>query len=165
MEIHRIQAKLINHLHDVLQEAVALLRRRKFSYAACALALAAGSVYIGGMQSAANPGPISPNADGQSGNLVRGKQVLQPVVPDQITALPHQDPAPEPPAQPAQSHTSVTVNGRDIPVPDNGAVHTTVTDNGSTTSISVSHDSSGDNTYSSLHVDVSSQSQAGQEDN
>lgn len=160
------KASTAHYARIVAQEAVALLRRRKFSYAALALTLTAGSLYLVGSR---------PNF------MTSGGQVAGPSIDSRSTgpsqAAPLQAAAGQssPPADgsaPAQSsagssqsHTSVTVNGTDIPVPDNGEVNTTVPSDGGSASVSVSHSSSGDSSYSSLNVQISSQSTASGEGN
>jgi hypothetical protein len=58
-------------------------------------------------------------------------------------------------------HTSVTVNGQDIPVPENGSTQRTFTSDGGQTSVSVNSSSNGNATNSSsssLNVQVQSDS-------
>ncbi|MGI0134409.1 MAG: hypothetical protein ACREBW_05575, partial [Candidatus Micrarchaeaceae archaeon] len=57
-----------------------------------------------------------------------------------------------------QPNTSVTVNGQQIPVPDNGSVNRTISDASGTTTVQVNSDSSNS---SSVNVQVNSTSSSG----
>lgn len=73
-------------------------------------------------------------------------------------------PGQAPPKNNNSSHTSVTVNGKSIPVPEDGNLHQTITDGDTTTTVNLSSGSSGNGTNSSsttLNVDSSSSSSAG----
>lgn len=160
VDIQAVKAKVAGYARVVAQEAVGLLRRRKLSYAALALTLTAGSLYFSGVRPAL---------------ITSGGHTPAPATDDRSTGHSHPQPLQAVTGQSAgqsasnsdaqggttqQSHASVTVNGTDIPVPADGEVHTTMTNDGGTTSVSVSHNSSGDNSYSSLDVQVFSQSTA-----
>ena len=162
--IQATRAKFLIHTQFVAAEAASLLRRRKLSYAVLAVMLAAGSVYISSLQPVAAPdNNPSSHRDNKAGALTQDS-----IAPPEAMQQPGSN---NPSAQhdasnsSIQSETSVTVNGEDIPIPQNGELHRVTTGDGNTTSVSISHNASGDNSYSSLHVDVSSQSTAGQEGN
>ena len=166
VNIQAAKANVARYARVVAHEAAELLRRRKFSYAALALTLAAGSLYLTGVRPAfvtsggQMPGPSADDHNGDAGNA----QPLQTVT-GQGTNQSGDNNASTGGTSEQRSHTSVTVNGKDIPVPADGEVHTTLTNDGSTTSVSVSHNASGDNSSSSLNVQVFSQSTASEEGN
>ena len=163
--IQAVRAKVQSYGHLVAHEAIDLLRRRGLSYAALALTLAAGSLYLSGIRpvlvTGGSPAPKSTTGDRSPAHSQATP--LQSVVGQNGAS---QDSASsQDSANEQQSRTSVTVNGTNIPVPANGEVHKTMASGDGTTSVSVSHDSSGDNSYSSLDVQVFSHSSASEEGN
>jgi hypothetical protein len=161
-----VKTKVAGYLHVVSREAVELLRRRKFSYTILALTLTTGWLYMNGVV------PALVTSAGQANGAPNNSSSADPGQNQPLQAVTGQDGTQPNESIPAsggssqqQSSTSVTVNGNDIPVPANGEVHKTVTNDGGTTSISVSHDSTADNSSSSLNVQISSQGTASQEGN
>lgn len=159
-----VKAKAIRYAHTIAIEAAELFRRRKFSYAALAVTLTAGSLYISGVRPvlAQNAGqfPMPTTDERDNSSQVVPLQTVTGQDPNQTNRSVSSPDV----TTTSGLHTTVTVNGTDVPVPATGETHTTMTSNNGTTSISVSHDSSGDNS-SSLDVQVFSQSTASQEGN
>lgn len=166
-QIQILRVKISHYAAIVAREAAELLRRRKVSYAVLALTLTAGSLYLSGVRPSLAPsgGPAPAPARDASSAHTNQPELLQTVTGQSASQSDSTSSEGTSGTSSSQSHTSVTVNGTDIPVPSNGEVHTTMTNNGGTTSVSVSHNSSGDNSYSSLDVQVSSQGTASEEGN
>lgn len=161
------KTKFTYYSHVIGREAAELLRRRKLSYAVLALTLTAGSLYFSGVRPAlaTSGGPAPAPASDEGRTRTNQPQLLQTVTGQSADNASSDNNTSSQGSASNQSHTSVTVNGTDIPVPPNGEAHTTMTNDGSTTSVSVTHNSSGDNSYSSLNVQVSSQGTASEEGN
>lgn len=163
--IWAVKGRVASYGRVVAGEALELLRRRKLSYAALALILTAGSLYVSGIRptlvtsEGQAPGPSADDRN-TSPKQLEPLQTVTGQGTDKSGGTSSQDSTAR-----QQTHTSVTVNGTDIPVPANGEVHTTLNNDGSTTSVSVSHDSSSGSSYSSLDVQVFSQDSAGEEGN
>jgi len=165
-QIHAMQPQAPAHVRLVVYEAASLLRRRKLSYALLAIALITGAIYASNLQIVAAPSSNSSANSGRPDDLMQDQTlpheaIRQPGGNQQQANDSHS--AAGPFIQ--NNQTSVTVNGQDVPIPANGEVHTVTTNDGSTTSVSVSHDSSAGSSSSSLYVDISSQSTSGQEGN
>lgn len=85
-------------------------------------------------------------------------------------AASHDTPRPQPPAesptlseaaaaaepQQPKNSSSVTVNGKSIPVPEDGNLHKTITDGSSTTTIDLSQNASGSAVTTSTNISVES---------
>lgn len=164
VHIQSVRAKILSYCHVVTREAIELLRRRGLSYAALALTLTAGSLYLSGVRPVLVTGGQAPKSTTDDRSLAHNQVKPLQAATGQSDANPDQVP-PQDSTNEQQSHTSVTVNGTDIPVPVNGEVHKTVASGDGTTSISVSHNSSGGSSYSSLDVQVFSHNTASGEGN
>jgi len=162
IHIQAIRAKVHGYGQVAAREATELLRRRRISYAALALTLAAGSLYLSGIRPVLVTGSQPPKSTTDDRSPAQNQVEPLQAMTGQSDANPG-GASSQGSSNQQQSSTSVTVNGTDIPVPANGEIHKTVTNSGGTTSVSVSHDSSGDSSYSSLDVQVFSHSTASQE--
>ena len=145
------QRSASREIQTAAREARALISRRKFTYAAFMLMLLAAAAYAGSTHVASTPSsthrpvPTQTALEPKQTALGQSAEVNTSVTSDSSTdAI-------------STNSTSVTVNGTNIPVPDNGSAQTTVGDNGGTTSVNVSHSSSGGASYNYSSLDVNVQ--------
>lgn len=147
-----------------------LLTRRRFQYAALALAIVAGSAYVtdaAGLnqgakdmqpqaQGSVRAGSLTTATDSVTGTTSTTQQRSDNTVSNETNINLSSDSA--------SARTSVTVNGQDVDLPANGATHKTIKSNDGNTSINISNTSSGtgSNTASTtLDVHVESESTGG----
>lgn len=165
LRIQAVRTKVESYGRIVAHESIELIRRRGLSYAALALTLTAGSLYLSGARPVlVTGGSQVPKSTADDRTLVHNQsEPLQSITGQNDTN--QGSAASQGKTNEQQSRTSVSVNGTNIPVPANGEVNKTMTNGDGTTSISVSHDSSGGSSYSSLNVQVYSQNSASEEGN
>lgn len=154
------QTTISHYMSVVLREARDLFHRRKVSYLVLAIALTVGAVYVA---STAYPmvtdkGAPSSSSSGSSHSTNQGGDNMSS---DTNQSSGGQSATSGNASNSATVQSTVTVNGQNIDVPDNGSVHTTVPGSSGQTSVDITHQSSDGGSSSSLNVHVESQSSTG----
>lgn len=144
-----------------------LMTRRRFQYAALALAIATGAAYVTDVSG------LNPNTNDNSGQPLNAAKASSVSSSGNLSANASSnsqqgtDYAATTKTNVHASgagtiHTNVTVNGDDVAVPSNGVTHKTIQSDNGNTSIDISNTSSGSNSSNTtLNVSVESESTGG----
>lgn len=159
------QTTISHYASIILGEARNLFHRRKVSYLVLAFTLTAGAVYVAstaypmvtdkGTPSSSTAGTSysAQNGTNQGGGYMsRGT----------YQSSSNQSAISGDASNSTTMQSTVTVNGQNIDVPENGSIHTTVPGNSGQTSVDITHQSSAGGSSSSLNVHVESQSSSGE---
>ena len=147
MSVQTTWNRVSQQLHGLFSEAKRLLWRRRFHYAIFAAVLAAGGVLVSSLQlqpeaaHTATP-PVQPAHNNASNPTITSET-------DDDAAAPNTETPPS-----GHSSATVTINGEDIPVPENGTVHKDISDGTTQPTVDVSHRSSGDTNRTSYRLRV-----------
>lgn len=156
--LHMLKTTITSHLPAVAREARELFHRRKVSYALLAVAVTAGSVYVG---ASGHPLPAQQGRPTSSGSTqsesgtptTSSVQSSAGTSNDASGQTPPADSTSPGSSSSSSTDTTVTVNGQQIDVPENGSVHASVPNDSGSSSVDITHTSSGDSNSSiSVHV-------------